>query len=471
MALKSKTLGVIVWPPAIQSEGIHAVLDNLQAAGVTAVSTSPYVAEPCEPAEADRREPPDDGGKGLTRIIDRPLWGKQSLHLRTAPSFAHDEPLFAGIKYVPKPANGLTAKHGAVIADFIAEARRRGLKTYLQAHVSHLPGLRPGVDESARMADVPRLPDGSPPGEHMVHFAALASPDIRAYFAAEVKDILAAYRDVDGLLLDRAEQSVYTLHDAFVDFGPHAQNMAADLDFDFPAMRRAAGAVLEGIANWSAADIAEHVGEGTLTRLLGKYMTAQRGITDLLLFRSAVTTSFLADLRAAADGTRAGVELLPITFPPPLSALTGANFASYSQHADATLIKFFTMHWPLIVTYWSEAIVAANPSLNPNHVALAVSTAFDFEDELSAGLGDYVYPGPDTPHRAGSEAQRRKIRQAQKEAGAMPVLPSVHAYGPLHDVERRWRIGWDAGAHGMWVNRYGYLGEPKLALLRRVVSG
>ena len=65
---------------------------------------------------------------------------------------------------------------------------------------------------------------------------------------------------------------------------------------------------------------------------------------------------------------------------------------------------------------------------------------------------------------------QNKIKVATKQANGMPILPSVHGYGPLHDVERRWRIGWEAGESGMWVNRYGYLSEPKLKLLKRVTS-
>jgi hypothetical protein len=37
-------------------------------------------------------------------------------------------------------------------------------------------------------------------------------------------------------------------------------------------------------------------------------------------------------------------------------------------------------------------------------------------------------------------------------------------------VERRFRIGWEGGSHGMWVNRYGYLSEEKLRLLGRVAG-
>lgn len=46
-----RLLGVTVMPEYLQSESVNAVLDRLQAIGVNAITTSPYVMEPT----ADRR--------------------------------------------------------------------------------------------------------------------------------------------------------------------------------------------------------------------------------------------------------------------------------------------------------------------------------------------------------------------------------------------------------------------------------
>jgi hypothetical protein len=358
-----------------------------------------------------------------------------------------------------------------VIARFLDEAKRRGMKAYLQTHVSHLPRLRAGVDEAERLADVPRLPSGEPPGERMVNFAALASLDVQAFFAAEVQDILAAHPQADGLLLDRAEQSVYTLHDAFVDFGPHAKKFAAENGFDFELMRAAAQDAIDGLARLTDGKVSDLRSQARMPHLLGTSFEVVTALVDHLDLRSAVASSYLAKLRDAADSVRPGVKLVPITFPPPISALTGADFEAYSASADATMIKFFTMHWPLIVTYWTEAITRANPSLDSGLVARTVSAGFDMEDDPPADLSAYSYPGPNDAHRAGTEAQARKIRVATGLANGMPILPSVHAYGPLDDVERRWRVAWETGESGMWVNRYGYLSDEKLQLLGRVAGG
>jgi hypothetical protein len=80
--------GVTVMPEFFQVEGIEAVLDNLQRrARVTAIATSPYVMAPMPDGQGGR-EPPIDAGAGSVRLLDRPLWGRRELFVRTAPSFA-----------------------------------------------------------------------------------------------------------------------------------------------------------------------------------------------------------------------------------------------------------------------------------------------------------------------------------------------------------------------------------------------
>ena len=80
-------LGVTVLPEYIQSEGVGGVLDNLvMKVGANAVATSPYLMEEAD-QETGAREPPADAGAGAVRLLDRPLFGKREVWVRTAPSF------------------------------------------------------------------------------------------------------------------------------------------------------------------------------------------------------------------------------------------------------------------------------------------------------------------------------------------------------------------------------------------------
>jgi hypothetical protein len=42
------------------------------------------------------------------------------------------------------------------------------------------------------------------------------------------------------------------------------------------------------------------------------------------------------------------------------------------------------------------------------------------------------------------------------------VAPIVHGYGPLDDFTRRLGVAGDNAANWLWINRYGYLSDPKL---------
>jgi len=97
--------GVTVIPEFFQVEGVEAVLDNFQRrARVDAIATSPYVMMPMPDGQGGR-EPPIDAGAGSVRLLDRPLWGRRELFVRTAPSFAADSSLYRGLRYQPAAAD------------------------------------------------------------------------------------------------------------------------------------------------------------------------------------------------------------------------------------------------------------------------------------------------------------------------------------------------------------------------------
>ena len=84
--MPERLVGITVLPEFLQVEGVDAVLDNLvMKAGANAVTTSPYVMEAAD-ERTGVREPPDDAGAGGVRLLDRPLWGKRELFVRTRPS-------------------------------------------------------------------------------------------------------------------------------------------------------------------------------------------------------------------------------------------------------------------------------------------------------------------------------------------------------------------------------------------------
>ena len=120
---------------------MDGVLNNLEKAGATAVATSPYLMEPASEQDGSR-EPPDDAGAGKVRMLNRPLWGKRDLWVRTAPSFEPSKTLYRRLRYQPPSPSSLTRKQGHLLHEFIEKARARNLRVYLQMQAAIPPGYR-----------------------------------------------------------------------------------------------------------------------------------------------------------------------------------------------------------------------------------------------------------------------------------------------------------------------------------------
>ena len=470
-------LGVTIQPMYFQSEGVDAVLDSLAAAGVTAIATAPSVYEAVDrlPGDDDagsseelpRREPPVDAGAGSVRVVERLLWGKPEVLINPSPAAAPNMEFYKGLKYQPSQATELTKKEGKLIQQVIDGGHKRGMKVYFQVSAVQVPGRHE--------EDMPKLPNGEYPRNRMVHTVAIASDDVRAYVCAREQDLLTSFPDVDGLRHDWPEHPPYCLGDAFLDFSDNARKVADRLGFDFDRMRVSADAFYNRLQRLTNSDL-EPLGDiHSMPYALLHGLALNSSITEVLRFKAALTTLYVRELRQAMDETPGGIgkdkELSPNAFPPPLSLLSGMDFNSVSDYADSINMKFYTMHWPQIVRFYAEELMKNNATkLDEAALVRALSNAFDFEDgRYGTTLDDYNYPPPDVAHRAGAQAQIRKIKQAASEIGPnTDLLPVVHGYGPLDDFENRLHLAWDAGTPGIWINRYCYLGQEKIEAIGRL---
>lgn len=459
-------VGITVMPEFFQVEGVEGVLDNLaKRAGATAIATSPYVMTPAAEGEGSR-EPPVDAGAGSVRLLDRPLWGRRELSVRTAPSWTPDAGLYRGLRYQPAVPDELTAAHGRVVADAIRSAKARGLLVLLQVQAAIPPGYRVQFGGPIE-EDRPRLPDGTTPKVRVDNNASLASPHVHDYARALVKDLVRSYPEIDGLRIDWPEYPPYSLDGAFFDFGPHAEAAARRLGYDFAAMRDA------------SASLRGHLlGQLTPTDLTGgrfkivQTLIDRPGLAQWLSFKAELSTGIVRTFREALSEAAPGKLLVPGAFPPPWTALSGFSFARAAAHADAVMVKLFTMHWPMMVRAWGDALVAANPALAGRpELPRALASLFDIVDDGGFDrLEDWRYPEPEEAHPVGAAAQARKLADAQAEAGTMPVIALAHGYGPVGDFKQRFRTAWTATGGRAWVNRYGYLADAKLDAIGAVVG-
>lgn len=464
-----KLLGVTVMPEYFQNEGVEVVLDRLVSIGVNAVTTSPYVMEPAD-EKTGGREPPDDAGAGNVRLLDRPLWGRRELFVRTAPSFEPDLPLYHDLRYQPAMPTALTRREGKVVAEMIRAAQARHLKVYLQVQAAIPPGYRvqfggPTDD------DQPRLPDNRVPPRRLAKNGSLASLHIREYTQALLRDLCRAYPDIDGLRVDWPEYPPYFLDDVFLDFSPHAQAAAARLGIDFKRIQAAVGDLYrhlhggltdDDVRPWGDRDGGRHV--------LLRHVANDPAIADWLRFKALLVDELLAGFRKAIDAAPGKKrEFIPNAFPPPFTLASGFDFSRVGRHVDACSVKLYTMHWPMMLRFYGDALQAANPRVSGDVLLRALIGWFDIADDAGLPrLEDYRYPDSGEPHPVGPQAQARKIAAAQREAGRLPIYALAHGYGPVADFRKRLDAAWKSSPHGIWINRYGYLSDEKLKVIGEI---
>lgn len=458
----SRFFGVTVLPEYIQFEGVDAVLDRLQDTGVNAVATSPYVMELADEATGSR-EPPRDAGAGEVRLLDRPLWnGQRELWVRTAPSFPVDRARYADLRYQPPPHDPLTDQAGAIVAEFLRGARRRGLRTYFQIQAAIPPGYRVQFG-GPQSQDLPRLPDGRTPQNRVANQASLASAEVIAYQDALIGDLLANYADLDGIRFDWPEYPPYKIDSAFVDFSEHAHRVAEQMNLDWEGMRSAA----QSLYDWLHGGLTDE----DISTPLANRLRDRPGLQDWAVLKQELSFRLLSGFRRRMDACdRADMELAPSAFPWPWSLASGMNLARAAEVCGSVAVKLYGMHWAMMLHFYGEQLLRANPRLEERKLVRWLARSLDICESPLASLEDYRYPAPDEPHPVSADAQRRKIDQAKSAAGSMPVHVLAHGYGPVDDVAARFHVAWTSAADGIWVNRYGYLSDAKLSRFREIVA-
>jgi hypothetical protein len=393
------------------------------------------------------------------------------LWVRTAPSFVPDKRLYGDLAYQPPEANELTAREGEIVQRFVESAKRRGLRVYFQVQAAIPPAYRVQFG-GPRPEDLPLLPDGRAPTRRVANNGSLASLAILGYQEALIRDLCRSYPDIDGFRFDWPEYPPYLLDSIFLDFSPHAAARAAEWGLDFARLRDHVGQLYE----WLHGGLTDEVLEGLLAPDGGRFallgmLRDLPGVADWLQLKAMLSEDLLRRFRSWLDeaaGKR--MELSAHAFPPPWSLLSGFDFRRAGAITDSINVKLYGMHWAMMFRFYGDQLLAANPGLSEALVAQALHRLLDLSaDAGPERVSEVHYPGPDEPHPGDAGAQCRKIRQAQRAAGATPVHVLAHGYGPLDDFRRRMELARRATRHAVWVNRYGYLSDAKLQVLGDVM--
>ncbi len=452
-------LGVTVMPEYIQSEGIDAVLDTLERLGATAVTTSPYVAMQTEP-EFGLREPPLDAGAGKGRKLDRPLWGRDEVWMATAPSFTPDLSGYGNGPYTPDAATDLTRAEGPIIKRFLARAKQRGFRTYLQVMAAIPPCYRVQFGNPVP-EDQPMMPDGRALPARVDRNATLASAGLRTYLRGMIRDLCRIYPECDGLKFDWPEYPPYEFQSLLADYNPQVAPYAAEIGLDFAALAKAIStaqpdpALVEDLRSGVGFDVA-----------FGGFLTRNPAFADHFRLRRHLTVRFAEFLRTEIDAASNGRMALCLQgFPPPWHQLSGFDPKALSTIAHELSVKFYTMHWPMIgANYVSQAA----PLLGVSEAEATAWFRSTFLQENAPNTTALTYPDPDTPHGIGNDAIAAKMQTIA--AGGISVAGIAHSYGPIPDVVARFADLYRAANGKVDINRYAYLSEAKCSALAVAVA-
>lgn len=461
----SRHVGVTLMPEYLQCEGIEAVLDRLERLGVTAVTTMPSVASEA-PAGQGSREPPLDAGAGSVRVLDRPLWGKHALHMVTAPSFVPSRERYAGLTYQPPEPTSLTAAEGPVVSQFIAAAKRRGLKVFLQVMAAIPPCYRVQFGGPID-ADRPMLPGGQPLPARVDNNASLASAAVREYVLVMIDDLCAAYPEVDGFRFDWPEYPPYHLLSLLADYNPQVRPFAAALGIDFDQLEAKIGGLYQQLVGGTLpASLLEGVGfDGLLDRLT----VHTPALSDHLALRQHLVEDyarFLGDgVRQSSDGRK---QMFLQCFPPPWNRLSGFAPARLSDVADLIGVKFYTMHWPMMARQYGD-MIAGFSGVDADAATRAVYRLFIDPGAKDDQPGSIAYPEPDEPHGIDPQIIEQKFAEAQA-GSASRLIAATHTYGPIDDVCQRLAAAWRASSGRIEINRYGYMSDDKIEAMAKVIS-
>ena len=471
---KQLQLGVTVMPEWFQSEGIDAVLDNLQKIGATSLVTSPYLLSLANTGEG-AREPPPDGEAGRVRPLDRALWGHRETWVKTAPSLTHEIESYAGLRYQPSPPGPLTTAEPDFMDRVIEKASARGIKVYLQVMAASPPGYRVqfsgAVDEDQCLG-----PDGLLHPNRVDRNASLASPHVHAYGAALLAELAQRYPQVVGFRIDWPEYPPYDLRSALFDFSVHGQHAMAAQGVD-PVLL--GNQLSQKLKEWQlVARSASELGSSQVMNSLreagwDEWMSAKGPAKGLWASKRASVLQMIQTYRQALDRVTGPYSLLePQVFPQPMSTWSGFAWDGLSSTCAAVGLKLYTMHWPMIARYWARDLIGTSEGYAADQLTQALYQWMSMGPGTDASK--LIYPPPDTPHPVGDEAQVEKLQTAQSQAGAVPVIAFTHSYGPAEDFMHRFKLAAQVvtsgnGSGRIWINRYGYLSDKKLALLAQYV--
>jgi hypothetical protein len=439
---------------ALVNEGIAGVIEKLvELAAASSVTINPHAfQETGDPS--DRRLPPLDVD-GSSRLLERPLWGKNELYGTFALPFELDESLFDRSPYRPDS----DPQRKDIASETVPVARKAGL----EAALSCSPFRIPDVAE----VDAPRDFEGNPVSPTISLHACPNNPRCYDYAQGIILN-LAQHYEPDSLVCDWIEYTNYFFTDNLICFCEHCRKQADEWGYNFESMRQAVAELYNWIRNARPYDVLPIGGWHQTWAMMSPR------IDELFRFKARTVVETATRLRAALD--RLGFESLLLRFPGfayPMSVGTGLDYASLSRLGNTIIpqSKMYRFHWGLMVGWYAHALTKLNANgVAPTDWLPMVVSMMEIHDDAEQSLERFVMPPPTERGPVTLATELAKSRRFAAEAGHAAREIRVHAYGPLEVFRERLSNAMKSGLTGFDIQRYGYCSDEKLRAIGETAS-
>lgn len=472
--------GIVITTAELASEGVDAVLDTIAATGANAITTTSSVVVPATEATGQREPPLDVAGE--RRVLDRPLWGERVAWIRRYAAHPPDPALWRDVPWGPPP---VAPEHLRVdrARAAIDGAHARGMR----ASVLTVPYTLPGGTGSQETAPAdPRHRDAYRPvrfvgGSHpdgIAFTGCLNNPAVRALGRARVCETIRHYPDADGIVVEWVEYPVYFVDKLFTCFCDHCQRAAAAEGFDWEVITAAVRVLWDSLHTLTPDQVEAHTRSGDWGELVTDPDTMLPGFNAWLAFKARSALRAFEDLRQALDDAGgADVPLIANTFAMPWGRMTGGAWLPRETPIASQRVKLYSFHWLMMVRWWTETMLAWNrgSAITPEAMTRGVLALFNMtleQEPHRLDPADFGMPGPDEAHNLTMAAYVDRVESLVSRAeGEHAIVPLVHAYRPADEFARLLEALRPLSGGGVWVQRYGYLSDAKLAVLREAWTG
>jgi hypothetical protein len=466
--------GITITSGELASDGVEPVLDAVANIGGNAIGLPTNIT--VESTAVDGlREPPLDVD-GQVRVLDRPLWGKRELYVKRYPVHDGDPQLWSDLPWNPPaaPPESMRTDYPRLAID---AARERGFRVYAQLTPYGLPGSIGGQDSLASGQDHrhdlrPRRLVGGPSTDAIAMIGCLNKPVVRQLGRVRVQEVLRHYGDVDGLSLDWVEYPTYFIDNVFTCFCDDCRNQAIHLGYEWSAITAAVRHVWDSLHTLTPSSLDALSRSGDWGDLMADPEVTQDGVNSWLDFKAQAVALALNDIRATMDADGFDHTLLSANgFSLPWGRMSGASYPRAKGSLDSHRIKLYSFHWHMMVRWWTERLLAWNKEsrIDPHLATSAVVALFGIVlDDSPELLAPHMFqmPGPEEPHNFAAESYRHRLENVPEMSEPLAVqMPFVHAYRSTQDFANVLDAVASYAGDGLWVQRYGYLNDDKLAVL------